>query len=164
MARAVPESLRGSIWSNLGSARIRFGRPWGKQDRDPGVGVPQNYKMHPCVDQGRLSVMGDFVVSDYLVDVQRYDAGADAGVVEKIVKHLGIALRSRDASLVSCSDPSELARVREKWCAKKFGETDEAAADAVIARVCETMKGDRQKQRVTFYYLVAKDMGRLGDL
>jgi len=128
------------------------------------VGVPQDYKMHPCVDQGRLSVMGDFVVSDYLVDVQRYDAGADAGVVEKIVKHLGIALRSRDASLVSCSDPSELARVREKWCAKKFGETDEAAADAVIARVCETMKGDRQKQRVTFYYLVAKDMGRLGDL
>ncbi len=103
-------------------------------------------------------------MSDYLADVQRYDAGADAAVVDKIVKHLGIALRSRDASMVSCSDSSELDRVREKWCMKKLGEGDAAAADAVIKAVCETMKGDRQKQRVTFYYLVAKEMGKLGDL
>ncbi len=103
-------------------------------------------------------------MSDYLSDVQRYDAGADADVVQKIVKHLGIALRSKDASLVSCSDKSELDRVCEKWCMKKLGETDASAADGVVAKVCETMKGDRQKQRVTFYYLVAKEMGKLGDL
>ena len=103
-------------------------------------------------------------MSDYLSDVQRYDAGADADVVQKIVKHLGIALQSRDASLVSCSDPSELDRVREKWCGKKLGESDAGKADSIIAQVCETMKGDRQKARVTFYYLVAKEMGKLGDL
>jgi hypothetical protein len=103
-------------------------------------------------------------VTDYVADVQRYDADADAEVVDKIVKHLGIALRSKDASLVSCSDKSELDRVRDKWCMKKLGETDAAAGDAVVARVCETMKGDRQKQRVTFYYLVAREMGKLGDL
>jgi hypothetical protein len=103
-------------------------------------------------------------MTDYLADVRQFDAGADPAVVDKIVKHLGIALRSKDASLVSCSDKSELGRVREKWCMKKLGATDVAAADAVIARVCETMKGDHQKQRVTFYYLVAKEMGRLGDL
>jgi len=103
-------------------------------------------------------------MSDYLSDVQKYDAGADAAVVDKIVKHLGIALRSKDASLVSCSDKSELDRVREKWCMKKLGATDVGAADAVIAKVCEQMKGVRQKSRVTFYYLVAKGMGRLGDL
>lgn len=103
-------------------------------------------------------------MSDYLADVQRYDAGADAGAVDKIVKHLGIALRSRDASLVSCSDPSELARVREKWCQKKLAVADEAAADEVIGRVCEEMKDDRNKSRVTFYYLVAKHFGKLGDL
>ena len=103
-------------------------------------------------------------MTDYFAEVQRYDSGADAEVVQKIVKHLGIALRSKDASLVSCSDKSELDRVREKWCTKKLGETDASAADAVIAKVCETMKGDRQKQRVTFYYLVAKEMGKLGDL
>lgn len=103
-------------------------------------------------------------MADYLADVKRYDAGADAHVVQKIVKHLGIALRSKDASLVSCSDDAELARVREKWCMKKLGEGDAAAADDVIARVCETMRADRQKQRVTFYYLVAQQMGKLGAL
>jgi hypothetical protein len=103
-------------------------------------------------------------MTDYLAGVQRYDADANADIVQKIVKHLGIALQSKDASLVSCSDPSELDRVREKWCMKKLGETDAGAADAVIAKVCEVMKADRQKSRVTFYYLVAREMGKLGDL
>ncbi|MGI9351839.1 MAG: DUF2853 family protein [Rhizobiaceae bacterium] len=103
-------------------------------------------------------------MSDYLADVQRYDSGANADVVAKIVKHLGIALQSKDASLVSCSDQSELDRVREKWCVKKLGASDQAKCDAVIASVCETMSGDHNKQRVTFYYLVAKEMDQLGDL
>jgi hypothetical protein len=103
-------------------------------------------------------------MSDYLSDVQRYDAGADADVVQKIVKHLGIALRSQDASMVSCTDKSELDRVTAKWCMKKLGETDAAAGDAVVAKVCEAMKGDNRKSRVTFYYLVAREMGKLGDL
>jgi len=103
-------------------------------------------------------------MSDYLADVQRYDTGADPDVVAKIVKHLGIALQSRDASLVSCSDSSELDRVREKWCMKKLGASDEGKCDSVIASVCETMSADHNKQRVTFYYLVAKEMGQLGDL
>jgi hypothetical protein len=103
-------------------------------------------------------------MSDYLNDVRRYDAAADEGHVAKIVKHLGIALRNKDSSLVSCSDPEELGRVREKWCKKKFGHTDDASADKIIGAVCETMKADRNKSRVTFYYLVAKHMGTLGKL
>ncbi|MCP4185210.1 MAG: DUF2853 family protein [Hyphomicrobiales bacterium] len=103
-------------------------------------------------------------MSDYLADVQRYDAGADADTVKKIVRHLGIALRSRDTSFVSCSDDAELGRVRQSWCMKKLKQTDEANCDKVIASTCETMKADRSKQRVTFYYLVAKSLGQLGGL
>ncbi|TCD15205.1 DUF2853 family protein [Oricola cellulosilytica] len=103
-------------------------------------------------------------MSDYLDDVRRYDANADPAVVDKIVKHLGIALRSRDSSLVSCSDPGELARVRQKWCGKKLGNKNEAACDEVISKVCGQMGGDRAKSRVTFYYLVAKHLGKLSDL
>jgi len=103
-------------------------------------------------------------MSNYLADVQKYDATADAAAVDKIVKHLGIALRSRDASLVSCSDPEELARVREKWCIKKLGETDEARCDSVIEKVCKTMSADNTKSRVTFYYLVAKQLGKIAEL
>ena len=102
-------------------------------------------------------------MTDYAADVKKYDAGASDEVITKIVKHLGIALRSRDASLVSCSDPSELDRVKEKWCGKKLGVTGDAA-DAAVAKTCETMSGDRSKSRVTFYYLVAKELGKLGSL
>lgn len=102
-------------------------------------------------------------VADYLDDVRQYDAGADEAVVAKIVRHLGIALRNRDSSLVSGSDQTELDRVRDKWCVKKLG-LDEAAGDAIVRTVAETMKGDRSKSRVTFYYLCAKQAGKLGEL
>lgn len=102
-------------------------------------------------------------MTDYLADVRKYDESADEGAVKKIVTHLGIALRNRDSALVSCSDPSELDRVKEKWCAKKFGITGDAADKAVEA-TCLAMASDRSKSRVTFYYLVAKDLGKLADL
>lgn len=102
-------------------------------------------------------------MTDYLPDVRKYDANADEAVVAKIVKHLGIALRNRDSSLVSASDKSELDRVVQSWCAKKLGVTGEAAEKAV-ASVAEAMKADRSKSRVTFYYLVAKELGKLGDI
>ena len=102
--------------------------------------------------------------TEYLSDVQRYDANADEAKVNAIVKHLGIALRGKDSSLVSCSDTAELDRVRKQWCMKKLGATDADACDGVIGKVCEEMRGDGRKQRVTFYYLAAKHMGALGQL
>jgi hypothetical protein len=103
-------------------------------------------------------------MADYLADVKKYDAGASAETVEKIVKHLGIALRNRDSSLVSCSDPKELERVKTSWCGKKLGVTDDAKVDGVLEKVCETMASDRTKSRVTFYYLAAKHLGKLSAL
>lgn len=103
-------------------------------------------------------------MSKYLPDVKKYDATADEAVVEKIVKHLGIALRNRDSSMVACSDPKELERVVESWCARKLGVTDRDKCDKVIERVCETMSGDNSKSRVTFYYLVAKHLEKLESL
>lgn len=102
-------------------------------------------------------------MSDYLADIQRYDASADADTVKKIVRYLGIALRNRDASMVSCSDDSELERIRQKWCGKKLG-TDGKAAEGAVMKVCETMKADRSKARVTFYYLVAKELNKLATI
>ena len=103
-------------------------------------------------------------MSKYLADVQKYDAAASEEIVGKIVKHLGIALRNRDSSLVSCTDPKELERVRLSWIGKKLGVTDEAKANAVIEKVCQELSADRTKERVTFYYLAAKHLGKLGDL
>ncbi len=100
---------------------------------------------------------------DYLADVKVYDAEADEAVVNKIVKHLGIALRNRDSALVSTSDPEELARVKANWCGKKLGVTG-ADADKAVEETITAMKADRTKSRVTFYYLVAKHLGKLETL
>lgn len=77
-------------------------------------------------------------MTGYLADVQKYDSGADEAVVNKIVRHLGIALRNKDSSLVSATDPKELERVREKWCEKKLGISG-AEADAAISATAEAM-------------------------
>ncbi len=99
-------------------------------------------------------------VSDYIEDVRRYDSGADTETVGKIVKHLGIALTANDSSLVSVSQDHELARVRDKWGIGKLG-LDDAGSDALITQVADEMSGDRNKQRVTFYYLMAKHANKL---
>lgn len=101
---------------------------------------------------------------DYVADVRKYDAKASEEIVGKIVKHLGIALRNRDSSLVSASDAKELDRVKEKWVGKKLGVTDAKAADAAVAAVAKAMAADNSKSRVTFYYLVAKELGKLQSL
>ena len=61
------------------------------------------------------------------------------------------------------SDPEELERVKEKWCGKKLGVMGDAA-DKAVAAVAKAMAADKTKSRVTFYYLVAKELGKLGDL
>jgi hypothetical protein len=102
-------------------------------------------------------------MADYLADVKKYDAGADEAAVNKIVKHLGIALKNRDSSLVSASDQKELDRVRDNWGVKKLG-VDAAKAEAAVTKVAKAMAGDNSKSRVTFYYLVAKELGKLDTL
>lgn len=101
---------------------------------------------------------------DHAAAVKKYAPNADDKVVAAIVKHLGIALRNRDSSLVSCSDADELKTVRESWCKKKLGLSGDAELDAAIKSVCETMKADHDKSRVAFYYLVADKLGKLSAL
>ena len=102
-------------------------------------------------------------MADYAADVEKYTSNVNADVVETIRKYCGIALQNRDSSLVSCSDPKELATVRDGFAKKKL-ELDADAADAGIQAVCEKMKGTNQKGRVTFYYLLAEETNTLSKL
>ena len=90
----------------------------------------------------------------YLAEVRKYDAKASAAVIDNIVKYCGIALRSRDSSLVACSQEHELNTIAKGFATKKLGMTS-GQLDLVKA-ICEQMKGQRFKNRVTFYYLMAK--------
>ena len=101
------------------------------------------------------------MAEDWLADVRRYHAGADEGVVKKITNYLGIALRNRDSSLVSFSDPSEVDRVRERYLRKKLALTaPDAELDRGLDAVKQMMSADRTKNRVTAYYLLADYFGK----
>src|SRR6478752_1701372 len=102
-------------------------------------------------------------MSDHTQDLANFTSNIDAEAVQSIVNYCGISLRSRDASMVSASDPKELATVRTGFAAKKLGLTPEAA-DAGIKAVAEKMKAERNKSRVTFYYLLAEATGTLDKL
>lgn len=98
--------------------------------------------------------------ADYMENLNKYTTGANEAVVQKICNYLGIALTNKDSSLVSCSDETEVDRVVNGYCAKKLGQ-DAATAKAACEAVCATMKPDRMKSRVTFYYLLAENAGKL---
>jgi len=93
--------------------------------------------------------------SSYHADIEKYVGSVNAAAVDSIVKYC--------ASLVSCTDPEELGRVRDGFASKKLGLSGDAA-DKAMAAVCEKMKADKTKPRVTFYYLLAQETGTMGAL
>ena len=108
-----------------------------------------------------LCIMAD-AKPNYEENVKKYVTNVDAGAVAGIVKYLGIALRSKDSSLVASSDPVELARVRDNFLKKKLGLAEsDAELDAALKAVMTTMKAEREKSRVTVCYLLAEKFGKL---
>lgn len=102
------------------------------------------------------------MATDHAADLAKYTNNVDDTCVAGVVRHCGIALQSRDAAVVSCSDPSERARVRDSFLKKKLGRTEpDEELDAAVLDICERMKETRLKSRVTFYYLLAEKFGAL---
>jgi hypothetical protein len=67
--------------------------------------------------------------------------------------------------LVAFSDKEEVARVRTNFLKKKLGLTaPDAELDKAVMAIGEKMKGDRTKNRVTVYYLLAEHFGQLSAL
>ena len=102
------------------------------------------------------------MAADWAADVRKYAPAADEGIIAGVVRYCGIALTKRDSSLVSFSDPKELDRVRNGFMKKKLALTDsDDVLNAALAKVGERMKADRTKNRVTVYYLLAEEFGKL---
>jgi hypothetical protein len=102
------------------------------------------------------------MAEDWAADVKKYVPNADEKAITGIVRYLGIALQKRDSSLVAFSDKEEVARVRNNFLKKKLGLTvPDAELDKAIMAIGEKMQGDRTKNRVTVYYLLADHFGKL---
>ena len=96
---------------------------------------------------------------------KRYDADASEDVVMTLTKYLGASLSNRDAKYVACGDEEERSTVRDAFLKKKLGLKDNnEVLDAKVMAVCTEMKPQRMKDRVSFYYLLAKNEGMLKDL
>ena len=99
---------------------------------------------------------------DWAKDVTKYVASPDEAAIKGIVKHCGIALQSRDASFVACTDKAERDRVRDSFLRKKLALSgSDAELDKAVMDVCQKMHADRDKSRVAFYYLLAEKYNKL---
>lgn len=95
-----------------------------------------------------------------LEDINKYTT-ADEHVVAAMEKTYALALSNADARLVSFSDADELKTVRENFVKGKLGVTDsDDDIDAAIKAIGERVPGRRQ--RLTVYYLLAEQYGKLG--
>ena len=100
---------------------------------------------------------------NYALDIRKYTPDINEAALGAIERYCSIAMRNADSSLVSATDPKELATVRDGVAARNLGLAPDAA-DAGIRAVVERMKAAPQKNRVTFYYLLAEATGTLDKL
>lgn len=99
---------------------------------------------------------------DHLADVKKFaKKPLNEAAFAKMTKSYALVMSKADTRFVACSDPVELARVRDNFLKKKLGLSS-ADMDASVKAICEHMKADRTKSRLTFYYLLAEHYGKLG--
>src|SRR4026208_1806293 len=102
------------------------------------------------------------MAENWSADVKKYVPDANEKAIAGIVQYCGIALQKRDSSLVSFTDKDEVARVRNNFLKKKLGlPNSDAELYKAIVLPADKMKGDRTKNRVTVYYLLADHFGKL---
>lgn len=103
-------------------------------------------------------------MSDHLSDVRKYASKpVNEAAVAGLERTYRLVLSNADSRYVSCSDAEERARIRESFLEKKLGLSSGDLDGAVVA-VCQRMKEDRTKSRLTFYYLLAEHFGKLDAL
>lgn len=73
-----------------------------------------------------------------------------------VMKHLGPSVHNADAALVACSDPKEIAYIREHFLVGKLGlDPNDSRLDDALRQTCHAFgESNPRKHRPTFYYLL----------
>ena len=101
---------------------------------------------------------------DYVADIKKYTDSVDADVVAAMEKTYRLVLSQADSAVVAYGDPAELETLKKNFLVKKLGLSDADGLDVAIAAVGEKMKGVSRKSRLTVYYLLAQQLGKLDAL
>ncbi len=103
----------------------------------------------------------DDLMATYEGEAQKIGVSVDSELLSKITKGLGPSIYNADSAKVSCSDSTELDRVKANFLIKKLGLADGAQLDEALKEVCETFgSSNRNKHRALFYYLLVKKLGQ----
>jgi hypothetical protein len=101
-------------------------------------------------------------LQEHKATVAKYSSKINTDALDKMAKTYALVLTNKDSQFVSCGDESEKDTVRENFLKKKLGLTNpDAELDSAIDEVCQTMKEDRFKSRLAFYYLLAEKFNKL---
>ena len=102
-------------------------------------------------------------MAPYIEDVKEYADKVDETVVEAIVNSFKGQLNNRDAMLVACSQQKELNYIKKKYLKGRLNlNQSNKILDKALDEVCEQMgRSNRNKSRVTFYYLLAEKFDKL---
>ena len=101
--------------------------------------------------------------SELKESLAKYTSKINDAAVNKMASTYALVMSNKDAKFVSCGDAAEKETVRENFLKKKLGLSDsDTDLDSAIEAVCVTMKEDRMKNRLVFYYLLAEKFNKLG--
>ena len=101
------------------------------------------------------------LIATYQSDNESLGLGLDSALVEAVAKGLGPSIYNNDSSRVSCSDQTEMDRVKTNFLINKLGLTDGPELDAAIKEVCEAMgSSNRNKYRTLFYASLVRKFGK----
>ena len=99
-------------------------------------------------------------IAKYVENAKELGLGLSEELIEKVTKGLGPSIHNKDAETVSCSDKSELERVKTNFLEKKLGLSGDDLMEAV-EEVCQKMgSSNRNKYRALFYALLVKKFSK----
>ncbi len=101
---------------------------------------------------------------NHVEDIKKYTKSVDEAVVASMEKTYRLVLSRPDSALVAFTDADEIQTVKKNFIVGKLGVTDDAAADAAIETVNKKMAGVTRRGRLTVYYLIAEELGKLDAL
>lgn len=100
-------------------------------------------------------------LQEHKATVEKYTK-VNTAALNGMAKNYALVLSNNDSQYVACGDQGEKDTVRENFLKKKLGlSNSDADLNAAIDSVCQTMKDDRFKSRLAFYYLLAEKFGKL---
>jgi hypothetical protein len=103
----------------------------------------------------------DDKIAKYIEENTKLGLGLSDDLITKVTIGLGPSIHKKDAEMVSCSDETELDRIKKNYLIKKLGCEESPQLDEAIKEVCVKMgSSNRNKFRALFYAMLAANFNK----